>query len=81
MNLPRNSRMGPQRLRFTGHSHRCAIKGKEIFSLTGNSWFEPSPNSHRKDENPLEQGIIYQAPSDSELLVLQGSIAVSSENP
>lgn len=76
----RHARMISHRLRLIGEKGKTE-DGKDIISATGSSWVELSSNSHRENENPIDNSIIYQAPSASdngrEKTPIQGSVEIS----
>jgi len=61
--IARHWRLRHQRLRPPSGFRREFKDGRVEFRLGWSSnWVEPRSNGHRHDENPLEGGIIYQAP-------------------
>lgn len=60
METIRHWRNNRRNLRLEGYK-KTTPEGVESFSINGISWFEPSPNGHHKEENPLEGTVVYQA--------------------
>lgn len=68
--IARHWRLREHRLRLAGFKRELE-DGTVQVSLTGSNWVDANHNGHRKDENPLEGRIIYQAPSEENTLPLE----------
>jgi hypothetical protein len=56
----RHWRNNRRNLRLEGFE-KTTSEGTQTFSINGVSWFEPTPNGHHKEENPLEGTVIYKS--------------------
>jgi hypothetical protein len=69
MEIARHWRLRDHRLRLTG-VRRELEDGTSQVSLTGSNWVEASHNGHKKNEDPMDSIIIYQAPATEEELAI-----------
>ena len=61
--IARHWRLREHRLRLSGFKRELEDGTLQV-SLTGSNWVEARHNGHRKDEDPLQGRIIYQAQSE-----------------